>query len=43
MVCLQVIDLFPEQNDPQVLAKKLDHVETVKKSRTIAGESVEGS
>lgn len=38
MVGLQVIDLLPEQNRPQVLAEEFDNVEIVGESRAVSRE-----
>jgi hypothetical protein len=40
MVCFQIIDLFLEQDCPQILAEELDHIEIIGKARTVSGEAM---
>lgn len=40
MVRLEIVDLFPKNQNPQVLAKKLDHVEVVAEPRPVTREAV---
>jgi len=40
MIRLEVVDLLPENDRPEVLAKEFDHVEGVGKAGPVAGESV---
>ena len=39
MICLQVINLLPENQRPQILAQEFDHVQCLCKSRSIPRES----
>lgn len=43
MVRLEVIDLLPEYQCPQVLAQELDHVERVREPRPVFREPVPGA
>lgn len=39
MVCLEIVDLLPEENCPEIFAQEFDYVEVIGKTRTVAGES----
>jgi hypothetical protein len=39
VVCLQIVDLLPEHQHPQVLAEKLNHVQCIGEARAVAGEA----
>lgn len=40
VIRLQIVDLFPKHQKPEVLAEKLDHVEVIIESRSVAREPV---
>lgn len=39
MVCLEIVDLLPEENCPEIFAQEFDYVEVIGKTRTVARES----
>lgn len=39
MVGLEIVDLLAKDEDPEVLAEELDHVEVVGESWSVAGEA----
>jgi hypothetical protein len=42
MIRLQIIDLFTEDQHPQVFAEKLDHIKRIREAWTIAREPTGG-
>ncbi len=41
MICLEIIDLFPENKHPEVFAEELDHVQRLREAWAIARESAQ--
>lgn len=39
MISLEIIDLLPENQRPEILAKELNHVEGIAEPWSVAGES----